>query len=68
MSDQVATKGIHIGMLAAAELWEMVNPASDFERFNGDPGAGAMGVVIEFRDLIRAEAEKFRLGQKANRS
>lgn len=39
----------------AAALHESVNTASDQERHNGDPGAGAMGAVIEYRDLIRAE-------------
>ena len=36
-----------------ARLYENVNPASDEERLRGSPGAGAMGAVIEFRDLIR---------------
>ena len=38
----------------AASLHEMVNPASDMERHHGNPGAGAMGAVIEYRDTIRA--------------
>ena len=37
----------------AASLHESVNPASDDERFNSVPGAGAMGAVIQYRDLIR---------------
>lgn len=37
-----------------ASLHESVNSASDQERFDGHPGAGAMGAVIEYRDLIRA--------------
>ena len=37
-----------------ARLHESVNPASDEERAHGDPGAGAMGAVVEYRDLIRA--------------
>ena len=37
----------------AAMLHESVNPASDDERLNKIPGAGAMGAVIEYRDLIR---------------
>lgn len=41
---------------ACAALFESVNPASDTERHNGDPGAGAMGAILEFRDLIRARA------------
>jgi hypothetical protein len=45
------------GMEFAAALYEQVNPASDMERHNGDPGAGAMGAVIEFRDLIRKDAK-----------
>lgn len=36
-----------------AMLHETVNPASDEERLNRVPGAGAMGAVIEYRDLIR---------------
>lgn len=38
-----------------ARLHEMVSPASDDERLNGVPGAGAMGAVIEYRDLIRKQ-------------
>lgn len=37
----------------AGDLHESVNPASDQERHDGSPGAGAMGAVIEYRDLIR---------------
>jgi hypothetical protein len=37
----------------AAMLHESVNTASDAERLNKAPGAGAMGAVIEYRDLIR---------------
>jgi hypothetical protein len=39
----------------AAALHESVDPASDAERQNKVPGAGAMGAVIEYRDLIRKE-------------
>ncbi len=39
---------------AAGYLHEQINPASDEERQNSDPGAGAMGAVIEYRDKIRA--------------
>ncbi len=39
----------------SASLHESVNPASDDERHNNVPGAGAMGAVIEYRDLIRAQ-------------
>lgn len=38
----------------AASLHESVSPASDEERENGAPGAGAMGAVIEYRDKLRA--------------
>jgi hypothetical protein len=37
-----------------ARLHENINPASDEERLNGVPGAGAMGCVIAYRDAIRA--------------
>ena len=37
----------------AAMLHESVNPASDMERIDHVPGAGAMGAVIQYRDLIR---------------
>lgn len=37
-----------------AYLHESVNPASDAERLDKSPGAGAMGAVIEYRELIRA--------------
>lgn len=36
-----------------ASLYERVNPASDDERQRHVPGAGAMGAVIEYRDIIR---------------
>jgi hypothetical protein len=46
------------GFLAASEraamLHESVNPASSEERLAKVPGAGGMGAVIEYRDLIRA--------------
>ena len=38
----------------AGDLHESINPASDQERHDGSPGAGAVGAVIEYRDLIRA--------------
>lgn len=38
----------------AGDLHESINPASDQERHDGAPGAGAMGAVIEYRDAIRA--------------
>lgn len=42
----------------AASLHENINPASDEERGRGDPGAGAMGAVIEYRDKIRLLTSK----------
>jgi len=36
-----------------AQLHESINTACDCERRDGHPGAGAMGSVIEYRDLIR---------------
>lgn len=53
---QLAPLLVRVGMDRAADLFEMVSPASDEERHNGDPGAGAMGAVLEFRDLIRRTA------------
>lgn len=45
------------GFKAATEragyLHEQVDPASDAERLENIPGAGAMGAVIEYRDQIR---------------
>lgn len=37
----------------AASLHEQISPASDQERHDKSPGAGAMGAVIEYRDRIR---------------
>jgi hypothetical protein len=37
----------------AADLHEQVDPASDMERLDRLPGAGAMGAVIEYRNKIR---------------
>lgn len=37
-----------------ARLHEQINPASDEERLDHVPGAGAMGAVLQYRDLIRA--------------
>ena len=59
MDEACKAKAIRVGLLMAAELFEQVNPASDVERINGDPGAGAMGAVIEYRDLIRKEAKRW---------
>ena len=38
-----------------AMIHQQVNPASDEERLNHVPGAGAMGAVIQYRDLIRSD-------------
>lgn len=45
--------GFNAATERAASLHESVNPASDLERHYGDPGAGGMGAVIQYRDLIR---------------
>ena len=37
----------------ASDLHEQINSASDAERLENTPGAGAMGAVIEYRDKIR---------------
>lgn len=42
----------------AGALHEVIDPASDTERLRGDPGAGAMGAVIEYRDAIRAASSR----------
>ena len=49
------TKAIEAERERCAQLHESVSPASDDERLRGDPGAGAMGAVIEYRDLIRGD-------------
>ena len=46
-------RGWMVATERAAGLHESVDPASDAERLNKVPGAGAMGAVIEYRDLIR---------------
>jgi len=48
--------GFNAATERAASLHEQINPASDTERLNKDPGAGAMGAVIEYRDRIRETA------------
>lgn len=40
-----------------ASLFESVNPASDDERLHNAWGAGAMGAVLEFRDLIWGQVQ-----------
>lgn len=46
--------GFNAATERAASLHEQINPASDMERLDKVPGAGAMGAVIEYRDRIRA--------------
>lgn len=46
--------GFNAATERAASLHESVRPTSDAERQDKVPGAGAMGAVIEYRDLIRA--------------
>lgn len=60
MGNEVWTDEFRRGVEHAANMYEQVNPASDMERQRGDPGAGAMGAVIEYRDLIRKEARTHR--------
>lgn len=45
--------GWRLATRCAGDLHEQVNPASDDERINDVPGAGAMGAVTEYRDTIR---------------
>lgn len=47
------SEGFTAATRLAGDLHESVDPASDEERLNHAPGAGAMGAVIEYRDLIR---------------
>lgn len=47
-------EGWNLATTRAGNLHEQINPASDEERLNNSPGAGAMGAVIEYRDAIRA--------------
>jgi hypothetical protein len=47
-------EGFNVATERAAGLHEQINPASDMERLDKVPGAGAMGAVIEYRDRIRA--------------
>ncbi len=46
-------QGFNAATERAASLHESVNPASDDERLHHVPGAGGMGAVIQYRDLIR---------------
>jgi len=47
-------KGFQEATERAAMLHENVNPASDDERLDHVPGAGGIGAVIQYRDMIRA--------------
>lgn len=49
-------EGFNAATDRAASLHESINPASDAERLDKSPGAGAMGAVVEYRDKIRAVA------------
>lgn len=49
--------GIHAGLCLAAYLHESVNPSCAHEREARAPGAGAIEAVVEYRDLIRHEAD-----------
>lgn len=46
-------EGFRLATERAAALHESVDPASDEERLNTVPGAGGMGAVIQYRDMIR---------------
>ncbi len=48
------SEGFRVATERAALLHESINPASDDERLNHVPGAGAMGAIIQYRDAIRA--------------
>lgn len=52
--NELVQKTIRSERERCAMLHESVNPASDDERLHRVPGAGAMGAVIEYRDLIRS--------------
>lgn len=52
--DAADRRGFERARKMAAQLHENINPASDQERLWGDPGAGAMGAVLEYRDAILA--------------
>lgn len=49
------SEGFRIATERAADLHEQVDPASNAERLENLPGAGAMGAVIEYRDKIRSD-------------
>ncbi|WP_329684256.1 hypothetical protein [Longimicrobium sp.] len=50
-------EGRRAGLREAADLHESMDVACDHERLTGDPGAGAMAAVIQYRDAIRALAD-----------
>ena len=45
--------GFRAATQRAADLHEQVDTASDSERLQNVPGAGATGAVVEYRDKIR---------------
>lgn len=57
-----ARQAVILGLRRAAMIHESVNVACDHERPDV-PGAGAMAAVIQFRDLIRAEADRLDKGE-----
>jgi hypothetical protein len=44
----------------AADWHNDINPASDKERLDNIPGCGAFAAILDYRDCLRAEAEKLR--------
>jgi hypothetical protein len=44
--------GFRAATVRAVDLHEQVDTASNAERLNNLPGAGAMGAIIEYRDKI----------------
>lgn len=53
--------GFSAATARAANLHEQIDSASDAERLNSIPGAGAMGAVIEYRDRIQRTIVSSRL-------
>jgi len=54
LARRIRDEAYRAGLEEAARLHEMINPASDAERLENIPGAGAMGAIIDYRDAIRA--------------
>ena len=54
----VEQRGIRKGLLRAADHHNSISAACDHERSNGDAGAGAMGAILEYRDLLRSLADQ----------